>query len=203
MPRFAIAPLGLTTEGSTKFKLKGWKCYLKKLQCKDPNNRNFAVAETKASAKIDWQWVKLGEVKLGGVMPLSARSRDGNRTEEVKNATLKSVAAVASPWHGHGTIWDRVALLCWLATAPLFPWDELSLKAHLTTLIAVYETFANLITSANYYTDPSEKPLYNLAGLQLWSSRSWRAEFAAGPRFWFSFSQNFLGMRSCHFAETW
>jgi len=34
VPRFAIAPLGLTTEGSTKFKLKGWKCYLKKLQCK-------------------------------------------------------------------------------------------------------------------------------------------------------------------------
>jgi len=33
MPRFAIAPLGLTTEGSTKFKLKGCKCYLKKLQC--------------------------------------------------------------------------------------------------------------------------------------------------------------------------
>jgi len=33
VPRFAIAPLGLTTEGSTKFKLKGWKCYLKKLQC--------------------------------------------------------------------------------------------------------------------------------------------------------------------------
>jgi len=32
--RFAIAPLGLTTEGSTKFKLKGWKCYLKKLQCR-------------------------------------------------------------------------------------------------------------------------------------------------------------------------
>ena len=32
MPRFAIAPLGLT-EGSTKFRLKGWKCYLKKLQC--------------------------------------------------------------------------------------------------------------------------------------------------------------------------
>ena len=29
MPRFAIAPLGLTTEGSNKFKLKGWKCYLK------------------------------------------------------------------------------------------------------------------------------------------------------------------------------
>jgi len=24
-----LAPLGLTTEGSTKFKLKGWKCYLK------------------------------------------------------------------------------------------------------------------------------------------------------------------------------
>jgi len=34
VPRFAIAPLGLTTEGSTKFKLKGWKCYLKKLQCR-------------------------------------------------------------------------------------------------------------------------------------------------------------------------
>ena len=33
MPRFAIAPLGLTTEGSTKIKLKGWKWYLKKLQC--------------------------------------------------------------------------------------------------------------------------------------------------------------------------
>ena len=33
MPRFAIAPLGLTTEGSTKFKPKGWKWYLKKLQC--------------------------------------------------------------------------------------------------------------------------------------------------------------------------
>jgi len=33
VPRFAIAPLGLTTEGNTKFKLKGWKCYLKKLQC--------------------------------------------------------------------------------------------------------------------------------------------------------------------------
>jgi len=33
VPRFAIAPLGLTTEGSTKFKLKGWKCYLKKLRC--------------------------------------------------------------------------------------------------------------------------------------------------------------------------
>jgi len=33
VPRFAIAPLGLTTEGSTKFKLKGWKCYPKKLQC--------------------------------------------------------------------------------------------------------------------------------------------------------------------------
>jgi len=32
VPRFAIAPLGLTTEGSTKFKLKGWKCYRKKLQ---------------------------------------------------------------------------------------------------------------------------------------------------------------------------
>jgi len=30
VPRFAIAPLGLTeTEGSTKFKLKGWKCHLK------------------------------------------------------------------------------------------------------------------------------------------------------------------------------
>jgi len=36
VPRFAIAPLGLTTEGSTKFKLKGWKCYLKKLQCSAP-----------------------------------------------------------------------------------------------------------------------------------------------------------------------
>ena len=34
MPRFAIAPLGLTTEGSTKFKPKGWKRYLKKLQCR-------------------------------------------------------------------------------------------------------------------------------------------------------------------------
>ena len=33
MPRFAISPLGLTTEGSTKFKPKGWKRYLKKLQC--------------------------------------------------------------------------------------------------------------------------------------------------------------------------
>jgi len=33
VPRFAIAPLGLTTEGSTKFKPKGWKRYLKKLQC--------------------------------------------------------------------------------------------------------------------------------------------------------------------------
>ena len=33
MPRFAIAPLGLTTEGSTKFKPKVWQCYLKKLQC--------------------------------------------------------------------------------------------------------------------------------------------------------------------------
>jgi len=32
VPRFAIAPLGLTTEGSTKFKPKGWQCYLKKLQ---------------------------------------------------------------------------------------------------------------------------------------------------------------------------
>ena len=39
MPRFAIAPLGLTTEGSTKFKLKVWKCYLKKLQCNSPNDR--------------------------------------------------------------------------------------------------------------------------------------------------------------------
>ena len=37
MPRFAIAPLGLTTEGSTKFKPKGWKCYLKKLQWKGEN----------------------------------------------------------------------------------------------------------------------------------------------------------------------
>jgi len=34
VPRFAVAPLGLTTEGNTKFKVKGWKCYLKKLQCK-------------------------------------------------------------------------------------------------------------------------------------------------------------------------
>ena len=34
VPRFAIAPLGLTTEGSTKVKLKGWKWYLKKLQCR-------------------------------------------------------------------------------------------------------------------------------------------------------------------------
>jgi len=33
VPRFAIAPLGLTTEGSIKFKPKGWKRYLKKLQC--------------------------------------------------------------------------------------------------------------------------------------------------------------------------
>jgi len=33
LPRSAISPLGLTTEGSTKFKPKGWKCYLKKLQC--------------------------------------------------------------------------------------------------------------------------------------------------------------------------
>jgi len=32
VPRFSISPLGLT-EGSTKFKLKGWKCYRKKLQC--------------------------------------------------------------------------------------------------------------------------------------------------------------------------
>jgi len=39
VPRFAIAPLNLTTEGSTKFKLKGWKCYLKKLQC-TVNNGN-------------------------------------------------------------------------------------------------------------------------------------------------------------------
>jgi len=33
VPRCAIAPLGLTTEVSTKFKLRGWKWYLKKLQC--------------------------------------------------------------------------------------------------------------------------------------------------------------------------
>jgi len=32
VPRFAIVPLGLTTEGSTKFKLKGWKFFLKKIQ---------------------------------------------------------------------------------------------------------------------------------------------------------------------------
>jgi len=31
VPRFAIAPLGLKTEGSTEFKPKGWKRYLKKL----------------------------------------------------------------------------------------------------------------------------------------------------------------------------
>jgi len=35
VPRFAIAPLGLTTEGSTKFKLKGWKCYFKKITVVD------------------------------------------------------------------------------------------------------------------------------------------------------------------------
>jgi len=34
VPRSAIAPLGLTTEGGTKFKLKDWKCYPKKLQCR-------------------------------------------------------------------------------------------------------------------------------------------------------------------------
>jgi len=35
VPRSAVAPLGLTTEGDTKVKLKGWKCYPKKLQCID------------------------------------------------------------------------------------------------------------------------------------------------------------------------
>ena len=40
MPRFAVAPLGLTTEVSTKFKLKGWKCYLKKLQCEKFKEKN-------------------------------------------------------------------------------------------------------------------------------------------------------------------
>ena len=46
MPRFAIAPLGVTTEGSTK----GWKCYLKKLQYGwnvkprlEPESRNAAI----------------------------------------------------------------------------------------------------------------------------------------------------------------
>ena len=33
MPRSAVAPLGLTTEGGTKFKLKDWKCYPNKLRC--------------------------------------------------------------------------------------------------------------------------------------------------------------------------
>jgi len=45
VPRFAIAPLGLTMEGSTKFKLKGWKCYSKKLQCVK-NNQNTCYART-------------------------------------------------------------------------------------------------------------------------------------------------------------
>jgi len=50
VPRFAIAPLGLTTEGSTKFKPKGWKCYLKKLQCwfTSPNQ----VGETRSYLKF-------------------------------------------------------------------------------------------------------------------------------------------------------
>jgi len=42
VPRFAIAPLGLTTEGGTKFKLKGRKCYLKKLQCRWSSKSNAA-----------------------------------------------------------------------------------------------------------------------------------------------------------------
>jgi len=52
VPRFAIAPLGLTTEGSTKFKLKGWKCYLKKLQC--------GVLKTGAEGKTVDCLVRLG-----------------------------------------------------------------------------------------------------------------------------------------------
>ena len=50
MPRFAIAPLGLTTEGSTKFKLKGWKCYLKKLQCKAIRSDQTCSSHRKESA---------------------------------------------------------------------------------------------------------------------------------------------------------
>ena len=46
MPRFAIAPLGLATEGSTKLKPKGWKRYLKKLQCR-LSSAQLGSAETK------------------------------------------------------------------------------------------------------------------------------------------------------------
>jgi len=57
VPRFSIAPLGLTTEGSTKFKPKGWKRYLKKLQCtvlikiKKLNNSYY-------STKTNLNWLK-------------------------------------------------------------------------------------------------------------------------------------------------
>jgi len=70
VPRFAIDPLGLTTEGGTKFKPKGGKRYLKKLQCAnlplslslpfrgktDPNERFYfrfgALPETLFGAKF-------------------------------------------------------------------------------------------------------------------------------------------------------
>ena len=47
MPRSPIAPLGLTTEGGTKFKLKGWKCYPIKLQC---SWRGFVAVLTRQGA---------------------------------------------------------------------------------------------------------------------------------------------------------
>jgi len=37
---------GLTTEGSTKFKPEGWKCYLKKLQCTAGKILNSAVVSS-------------------------------------------------------------------------------------------------------------------------------------------------------------
>jgi len=54
VPRSAVAPLGLTTEGGTKFKLKGWKCYPKKLQCRG----NWSEVGTRTRKK---PWYCLGK----------------------------------------------------------------------------------------------------------------------------------------------
>ena len=80
MPRFAIAPLGLTTEGSTKFKLKGSKCYLKKLQCtsfvqlefwtESPISTNLAQAcacRMDMCARGDTPCATLGVAHVGGM----------------------------------------------------------------------------------------------------------------------------------------
>jgi len=89
VPRSTIAPLGLTTEGGLKFKLKGWKCYIKRLQCEgDTASDATAIAASQ-------RWCALMSVPLlSHLLPsptiFPPRKPSFNPTSKIKFCVVKS-----------------------------------------------------------------------------------------------------------------